>query len=86
MQLSEQAGALRRMQAVDELLGSSGRIEGLHGLLERVRPQIAPRHQHRQRRELGRRHNARCGVSAEADPGSQGERRPQDAPQAGQHL
>lgn len=40
MQLSQQAGALRRVEAVDELLRSPGRVKGLHGLLEWVRAHV----------------------------------------------
>lgn len=40
MQLPQQAGALGRMEAVDKLLGSPGRVQGLHGLLERMRAEV----------------------------------------------
>lgn len=46
MQLSQQARALGRVEAVDELLGSPRRVERLHGLLQRVCTQVAPRHRH----------------------------------------
>ncbi len=84
VQLSQQTGALRRMKAINKLFGSSGRVEGLHGLLQRVRAQVAPLHQ-RRRRYGG------CLVAAESGcgqptPCSQREGGPQDSPQAGQHL
>lgn len=91
MQLPQQAGALGRMEAVDKLLGSPGRVQGLHGLLEWMRPQVTPLHH--QGIRIGPRTGRydRCLVAAEASRGqpgggSQGQGGPQDSPQAGQHV
>lgn len=43
VQLPQQAGALRRVQAVDELLGALRGVQGLHGLLQGVRAQPTAR-------------------------------------------
>ena len=90
VQLSQQTGTLRRVKAINKLLGSPGRVEGLHGLLQRVCAQVTPLHQHGERRLRGG-PSYRCLVAAESgcgqpSPGSQREGGPQDSPQAGQHL
>lgn len=92
VQLSQQAGALRGVKAINKLLGSPGRVERLHGLLQRVCAQVTPLDQHREGRlcgEAGRYEG--CVVVAESgsghpSPGSEGESGPQDSVQAGQHL
>lgn len=90
VQLPQQTGALSRMQAINKLLGSAGRVEGLHGLLQRVCAQVTPLHQ---RREVGLRGEPRRGRLVAVEPGcgqpgagSQREGGPQHSPQAGQHL
>lgn len=94
VQLPQQTGAFRRMKAINKLLGSPGRVEWLHGLFQRVCPQVAPLHQHEDRRLWGEPAwgwHGGCLVLAESGsgqpcPGSQRESGPQDSPQAGQHL
>ena len=82
------------MQAINKLLGSPGRVEGLHGLLQRVCAQVTPLHH---RREVGLRGEPRRGRSGgclvavepgcgQPGAGSQREGGPEHSPQAGQHL
>lgn len=91
MQLPQQASALGRMEAVDKLLGSPGRVQGLHGLLERMRAQVTPLHH--QGIRIGPSSGRYGGylMAAEASRGqpgggSQGQGGPQDSPQTGQHV
>lgn len=83
VQLPQQAGALGRVQAVDELLGSLRRVERLHGLLQRVSAQAAPL-----LLLLLQRGGQAVAEAASGQPGAgpQGEGGPQDCAQAGQHL
>lgn len=81
VQLSQQTGALGRVEAIDELLGSAGRVERFHGLLERMRAQVAPLHQH-----CGGRRVAAESACGQPGPGSQREGGSQDSLQAGKHL
>lgn len=94
VQFSQQAGALRRMKTINKLLRSPGRVERLHGLLQRVCAQVAPLHQ-RGQRGLGGEPCRGChggamlvveSGSGQPSPGSQREGGPQRSPQAGQHL
>lgn len=83
VQLSQQTGALGRVEGVNKLLGSAGRVEGLHELVQRVRAELTPL-----RQPPGDRRSARCLVAAGSGrghpgPGSQREGGPQDFPQAG---
>ena len=50
VQFSQQTGSLRRMESVNKLLGSPGRVEGLHELIQRMCAQVTPLHQHGERR------------------------------------
>lgn len=94
VQLSEQTGALRRMKAINKLLGSSGWVEGLHRLLQGVCAQVTPLHHHGERGLRGELQRGCLGGrlvgfergSGQTSPGSEREGRPQDSPQAGQHL
>ena len=94
VQLPQQTGALSRMQAINKLLGSSGRVEGLHGLLQRVCAQVTPLHHRREERLRGEPRRGRSGgclVAVEPGcgqpgAGSQREGGPEHSPQAGQHL
>lgn len=86
VQFSQQAGALRRMEAINELLGPPGRVEGLHGLFQRVCAQVTPLRHYGLWGEP-----CMCLVVAESgsgqpSPGSEREGGPQDSPQAGKHL
>lgn len=91
MQLPQQAGALGRMEAVDKLLGSPGRVQGLHGLLERMRAQVTPLHHQGIRIGPSSGRDGGYLEAAEASRGrpgggSQGQGGPQDSPQTGQHV
>lgn len=91
VQLPQQAGALGRMEAVDKLLGSPGRVQGLHGLLERMRAQVTPLHHQGIRIGPSSGRDGGYLVVAEASRGrpgggSQGQGGPQDSPQTGQHV
>lgn len=66
MQLPQQAGALGGMEAVDKLLGSPRRVQGLHGLLERMRTQVTPLHHQGIRIEPSSGRYGGCLVVAEA--------------------
>lgn len=85
VQLSQQAGALRRVEAVNELLRSPGRVQGLHRLLEWVRAHVTSVQQPGKRGHSGDlvADQSGCGKPT---PGSSRQGGPQDSPQAGQHL
>lgn len=66
MQFPQQACALGRVEAVDKLLGSPGRVQGLHGLLEWMRAQVAPLHHQGIRIGPSTGRRGGCLVTAEA--------------------